>query len=199
MVMRTTDLVWLTEVIAHEWVHNFLTLRPLGINYFTSAELRTINETTADLAGKEVGRMILIKYYPEHVPPEIIPPPGEDLTLQPEPVPDPSAFDFRAEMRITRVEVDRLLEMGEVEQAESYMESRRQFFWENGFLIRKLNQAYFAFYGAYNASPGGGAAGEDPVGPAVTAFRDQFDNLADFLNAVSWVVSFEQLLGLLAS
>jgi len=197
MVMETTDLVWLTEVIAHEWVHNFLTLRPLGINYFTSAELRTINETTADLAGKELGRLILEKYYPDRVPPEIIQPPAEIVNPQAEPEPDPFAFDFRAEMRITRVEVDRLLGEGEVEQAESYMESRRQFFWENGFLIRKLNQAYFAFYGAYNAAPGGGAAGEDPVGPAVTAFRAQFDNLADFLNAVSWVVSFDQLLGLL--
>ena len=197
MVMQSTNLVWLTEVIAHEWVHNFLTLRPLGINYFTNNELRTLNETTADLAGKELGRMILKKYYPDHVPPEPLPHQTDpDLPL---PEPDPDLFDFTLEMRITRVEVERLLEKGEVEAAEAYMEARRLFLWENGFPIRKLNQAYFAFYGAYNAAPGGGAAGEDPVGPAVVAFRSQFDELADFLNAISWVNSFEQLLQLLSS
>jgi len=193
MIMQTTDIVWLTEVIAHEWVHNYLTLRPLGINYFTNPEMRTINETTASLVGKELGRMILQTYFPEYLPSE----PADPVLARPEPIPDPDAFDFRAEMRITRVEVDRLLAEGDVEKAEAYMEARRQFFWENGYQIRKLNQAYFAFYGAYNDVPGGGASGEDPVGPAVTAFRDQFAYLSDFLKAISWVTSYPQLLGLI--
>jgi hypothetical protein len=79
------------------------------------------------------------------------------------------------------------------------MEARRQVFWENGFLIRKLNQAYFAFYGAYNDAPGGGAAGEDPVGPAVQAFREKFTSLSDFLKAISWVNSYADLLELLSA
>ncbi len=197
MVMQTTDLVWLTEVIAHEWVHNFLTLRPLGVRIFTSPELYTINETTATLAGEELGLLILIKYYPDHVPPELIQPPPDSVHTQWEFEPDPEIFDFREQMRITRVEVDHLLANGEVEAAESYMETRRTFFWENGYPIRKLNQAYFAFYGAYNAAPGGGPSGEDPVGPAVVAFRESFNSLADFLNAISWVTSFEDLLDLM--
>jgi hypothetical protein len=96
-------------------------------------------------------------------------------------------------MRVTRQEVDRLLAEGKIEEAESYMEMRRQVFWENGYLIRKLNQAYFAFYGAYNDTPGGGAAGEDPVGPAVQAYRERFDSLADFLRSIAWVDSFAEL------
>jgi hypothetical protein len=72
------------------------------------------------------------------------------------------------------------------------MEQRRQFFWDNGYLIRKLNQAYFAFYGAYADQPGG-AAGKDPVGEAVRKLRQQSDSLADFLNRISWMMSFEQL------
>ncbi len=195
MVMETADIVWLTEVIAHEWTHNFLTLRPLGINYYTDDALRTINETTASLAGKELGRMILEKYYPEFVPQEVEPSPTGSVLLRPEP--DPEAFDFRAEMRVTRVEVDRLLAEGAIEEAEAYMAARRAFFWENGHLIRKLNQAYFAFYGAYNDVPGGGAAGEDPVGPAVVAFRAKFISLGDFLKAISWVTSYDALLELL--
>ena len=197
MVMQTTDIVWLTEMIAHEWIHNYLTLRPLGINYFTNAELRTINETTASLAGKELGRMILEKYYPDYLPPDLTEKEAEPNLALPQPLPDPNAFDFRAEMRVTRVEVDRLLTEGDVEAAEAYMEARRQFFGENGFPIRKLNQAYFAFHGAYNDVPGGGASGEDPVGPAVTAFRNQFSNLADFIKRIAWVTSFEQLQKLL--
>ena len=198
MVMQTSNIVWLTEVISHEWIHNFLTLRPLGINYFTNEEMRTINETTASLAGKELGRMILEKFYPQFVPQEPINQPSDPDDSAIEPPSEPEVFDFRAEMRETRVETDRLLSEGKIEQAEDYMETRRQFFWENGYAIRKLNQAYFAFYGAYNDVPGGGASGEDPVGPAVVALRGQYNQLSDFLNDISWVTSFEKLQTLLA-
>ncbi len=50
---------------------------------------------------------------------------------------------------------DELLAAGKIEEAEAYMEARRQVFWDNGYAIRKLNQAYFAFYGAYADVPGG--------------------------------------------
>ena len=68
-------------------------------------------------------------------------------------------------MRITREHVDQLLAAGEIEEAEAYMEVRRHVFWDNGYMIRRINQAYFAFHGAYNDTPGGGASGTDPVGP----------------------------------
>lgn len=192
MVMQTTDLNWLAEVVAHEWVHNFLSLRPLGVNYFTSPELRTINETTASIAGKEIGRALIERYYPELLPP---PPPELPPSAPPTPAPEPPAFDFRAEMRQTRVTADALLAEGNIEEAEAYMEARRAVFWEKGYHIRKINQAYFAFYGAYADLPGG-AAGEDPVGAAVRAFRLQSPDLAAFLRQISWITSFEQLLGL---
>lgn len=197
MVMQTANLVWLTEVIAHEWIHNFLTLRPLGMLYMASEELRTINETTATLAGQELGWLILQKYYPEQIPPDALPPHAEPSLATPEAVLDPDTFDFRNEMRLTRIETDRLLAEGDIEGAEAYMEARRQVFWDNGFPIRRLNQAYFAFHGAYGGTPGGGAAGEDPVGPAVIALRARYDALADFLNAISWVNSYEGVLKLL--
>ena len=195
MLMQSTNLVWLTEVIAHEWVHNYLTLRPLGINYFTTPELRTINETTASLVGEELGLLILKKYYPDFVPEETTPEtsaPDVETTEA-----DSSVFNYQTEMRITREEVDRLLSEGKVTEAETYMETRRAFFWENGYAIRKLNQAYFAFYGAYNDQPGGGAAGEDPVGPAVQAYRARFDTVAEFLRTIAQVNSFDELLSLL--
>ena len=191
MVERTTALDWLSDTIAHEWTHNWLTLHLLGLNYDTSPELRTMNETTADIVGGEVGKAMLKRYYLEmsiEYTPQAISLPR---------VPAKADFDFRAEMHTTRVHVDELLAAGKITDAEAYMEQRRQFFWQNGYAIRKLNQAYFAFYGAYAAVPGG-AAGEDPVGPAVRALRAQSGSLAVFLNKIAGMTSFEQLQAALA-
>ncbi len=98
-------------------------------------------------------------------------------------------------MNITRVRVDELLAEGKIEEAEEYMEERRVIFWENGYKgLRKLNQAYFAFHGAYADMPGGASGStEDPVGEAVRSLRAQSGSLADFLNRISWMYSFEQL------
>jgi hypothetical protein len=191
MVMNTSDLPYLVETVAHEWTHNYLTLRPLGLNYETSPELRTMNETTASLVGSEVGLAVLKAFYPDKVPP----PANDEKDNGSSPPPSESGakvFNFRSEMHKTRVTVDEMLAAGKIDEAEKYMEARRVFFWDHGYQIRKLNQAYFAFYGAYADTPGG-AAGADPVGPAVRALRSQSPSLADFLNRISWMTSFEDL------
>ena len=195
MVMETTDLRWTLNTIAHEWTHNYLSLRPLGMNYSTTPELRTMNETTASIVGDEMSAWAMQKYYPEMLASS----PGHNLIRFPQPglpVVDPATdtapFDFRAEMHETRVKADELLAQGKIEEAEAYMEQRRQFFWDNGYLLRKLNQAYFAFHGAYADVPGG-AAGEDPVGPAVRALRAQSSSLEDFVNTIAWMNSFDDL------
>jgi len=192
MVYQVGYLDVLSEVVSHEWVHNYLTLRPLGVSYLNSPELRIMNETTASIAGKEIGRLVLESYYPELVPPPPVSPSGEGQESGPS---EPPAFDFRNEMHITRLKVDELLAEGKVEEAEEYMEQRRIIFWEHGYRgLRKLNQAYFAFYGAYADQPGGAAgAAEDPVGAAVRALRSESPTLASFLKRISWMVSFEQL------
>lgn len=193
MVMRTTALSWQIDTIAHEWTHNYLTLRPLGFLYDATPELRTMNETTASIVGGEIGALVMKRYYPELIP-------ASDMDLQlasakpaaPRPEGDTPHFDFRAEMHTTRITVDKMLAEGKIEKAEAYMEMRREIFWQNGYTIRKLNQAYFAFYGAYADIPGG-AAGEDPVGPAVRALREQSASLADFVNRIAGMTSFEEL------
>jgi hypothetical protein len=189
MVDETSDLNWLTEVVSHEWTHNFLTLRPLGASYLNSPALRTMNETTASIAGKEIGRAVMKRFYPDLLPPET---PASPRQSGPAGQSAAAVFDFRAEMHTTRLEVDQLLAAGKVDQAEQYMEQRRVFFWDHGYHIRKLNQAYFAFYGAYADLPGG-AAGNDPVGTAVRALRTDSPTLAVFLNRISWMWSFDQL------
>ena len=194
MVMETTDLPWMLTVIAHEWTHNYLNLRPLGLNYSTTPELRTMNETTASISGDEVGLLVLKKYYPELLASSpTLSLLQSNIAYRPSSrLADTTPFDYRAEMHTTRVKADELLAQGKIEEAEKYMEQRRLLFWENGYLIRKLNQAFFAFHGAYADVPGG-AAGEDPVGPAVRALREQSDSLADFINTIGWMTSFDQL------
>ncbi len=196
MVMRTTNLNWLTETVAHEWIHNYLTFFPLGIRYYINDQMRTINETTASLAGKEIGLNLIMAFYPERTPRYNLPMPTFTTVLA-EGAETMDPFDFRAEMRETRVRVDALLAEGQVDQAENYMEARRRFFWENNYRLRKINQAYFAFYGSYNDTPGGGASGEDPVGPAVQALRTRYSSLNKFLQAIRFVTSFDQLVDLL--
>jgi hypothetical protein len=192
MVISTTDITFLTEVISHEWTHNYLTLRPLGVNYDTSPELRTMNETTANISGKEIGQAVLEKYYPEYAPQPVVEQPQNAPQQSPPAESNPPVFNFSKEMHATRVNVDKMLSEGKIIEAEAYMETRRKVFWDNGYLIRRLNQAYFAFNGAYADEPGG-AAGTDPVGPAVRDLRQQSSSLAEFINRISWMVSFSDL------
>ena len=191
MVMRSTSINWLTEVIAHEWTHNYLSFFPLGVRYFEDDQLRSMNETTANLAGIEVGRWVMIRFYPSYT--RLYYQPGrEPTTVRREGFGD--SFNYRTQMRETRIVADYLLSIGEIEAAERYMEERREFFWQNGYHIRKINQAYFAFYGSYNDTPGGGAAGDDPVGPAVQQLRQQSSKLKTFIDAIKRVKSFDELL-----
>lgn len=190
MVMETSNLNWLSETVAHEWIHNFLTLRPLGVLYAQTPELRIINETTASIAGKELGSIVILKFYPQLIPAPIAKQNNEPAV--PETPQAPPVFDFRAEMHDIRVTVDAMLAEGKIEAAEFYMTDRRNVFIENGYSIRRLNQAYFAFHGAYADEPGG-ASGEDPVGEAVRTLRARSDTLADFIKKIAWVTSYERL------
>ncbi|MGH2538539.1 MAG: hypothetical protein ACRDHL_14210 [Candidatus Promineifilaceae bacterium] len=181
MIIETADINFLADVIAHEWTHHWLAFQPLGMGYLSDPVMRTINETVASIVGEEIGRLVIGRYYPEFAPrpaPAAAPPP---------PAGEPPAFDFNAEMRATRVRVDALLAAGEVEAAEAYMEARRQFFWDHGYRIRRLNQAYFAFYGAYAATPG--EAGADPIGPALVALRQGSPSLRAFLEQAAAIGS----------
>ena len=190
MLLESDSPTWVAEVAPHEWTHHYLLFRPLGWNYEASPEARTINETAASIVGKEIGRQVVARYYPELLPPES--PPATSSEPQPA---QPVAFDFRAEMHATRVRVDELLAQGKVREAEVYMEWRRRVFVEHGYAIRKLNQAYFAFYGAYADEPG--AAGEDPIGPAVRRLREQSPDLHTFVRRVSRVTTLAELQALL--
>jgi hypothetical protein len=204
MIIETGNLDWLIHVVSHEWTHNYLTLRPLGMFYGISPELTTINETIADLSADDIQRMTFELYYPEHLPPDPdLQNEGNSPTQNNDAEPEPALegiFDFRAEMHLTRLEVDRLLAEGNIDEAESYMESRRIFFWENGYLIRRLNQAYFAFHGSYAAQPGG-AAGEEGVdlGAELRQLKERTPSYREFMRLVAWKWRLDQFEALFKS
>ena len=191
MIEASSSLPWVINTIVHEWTHNWLVFRPLGWNYGKSNELRTMNETTASIIGNEIEVMVLKDYYPIYYDTLV------NSSNKTSPTSDQNnsmnVFDYHTEMRITRVEVDSLLAMGKIDEAEAYMNYRRNIFWQNGYQIRKLNQAFFAFYGAYADIPVG-AAGDDPVGPAVRKLREQSGSISEFLLSISRMSSFSDLL-----
>ncbi len=190
MLIETGYLPHVFEISAHEWTHHYLSFYPLGIRYGTTPDLYTINETVASIVGRELGWAVLNRYYPDLAgpPPDYTPRPLEEPAPQPS---EPAAFDFRAEMHETRVHVDELLAAGRIEEAEQYMEERRALFVQNGYRIRKLNQAYFAFYGSYADEPG--ATGSDPIGPALRELRYYSASLHEFIATVRGMTSFAEV------
>ena len=182
------SLDWVVETAVEEWLHQYLFFRPLGFRYAAylldlggDPGIATVNETIAEIVSDEIAEIVMQRYYP-----------AETVS---EPEPDPAAFDFDAAMRQTRLHVDDLLAEGKIDEAETYMDARRDYIEANGYYIRKLNQAYFAFHGRYAAAP----TSVDPLGDQLRAYRARFDELSDFLAAVAVVRSRDELAQLMAA
>ncbi len=191
MIVESSSLEFILEVIGHEWIHHYLALRPLGWSYFDSPFMRKTNETVADIAGKEIGLLIRRRYYTSsedaHGPQD---PQGEGHIEE-----GTTAFDFNAAMRETRRTVDTLLAEGKIEAAEAYMEERRRELVRQGYFIRKLNQAYFAFHGSYTDSP----TSVDPLGSRLKELRTKSGTLKKFVDLVGQASTREEVEDILAA
>jgi len=188
IALDTVGLRYALEITAHEWLHQWLFFRPLGRNFRASPEMLTLNETVASLAGSELGQQAYAAMTGT-------PPPGPPLSDSATPPPEPPAagrggFDFTAEMRQTRRRTEELLAAGQIAAAEAYMEQRRQQFLTNGYYIRKLNQAYFAFHGSYATGPGS----VSPIGGQLQELRRRSPSLKHFLETVAQFGSYPEFL-----
>ena len=62
------DYHFILQDIAHEWMHHYLYFAPLGRAYFDSPNLTTLNETVANIAGRELGDRLFAEYPLEQPP-----------------------------------------------------------------------------------------------------------------------------------
>lgn len=186
-VAEDMDLQYTISTAAHEWLHQYLAFKPLGFLYVLnevglkqSQDVIDINETLADIIGNEIGNMVYDKYYSQYESP----PSSGGGTPGSQP-----SFDFNAEMRTIRKQVDLLLSEGKVDEAETYMDSMRAYLAGNGYYIRKLNQAYFAFYGTYADQP----TSVNPIGAEMKQLRAESTSLKQFLDRASALTSRQAL------
>ena len=188
IVRSGLPLRYMLQTAAHEWLHHYLVvhLTPLGLRTYRSNEMLAINETLADLAGREIGDLAYVRLGGVIEPP----PSPQPSTVKGEG--DERRFEFGREMRATRLRVDDLLAEGRIEEAESYMEARRRVFVENGYHLRKINQAYFAFAGTYAEQP----ESSNPVGEGMRLLRSAAPDLRTFIVAVSGIGSPESFAAL---
>ena len=80
-----------------------------------------------------------------------------------------------------------------IDGAEAYMEARRLELVNNGYRIRKINQAYFAFNGTYAENP----SSTSPISRYLWDLRDQVDTVGELVRLLQHVNTneeFEQLL-----
>jgi hypothetical protein len=179
MVIRNESLLDLLDTVAHEWTHTYLLFHPLGANYDVSRDLTTMNETVASLVGAEVADLVLADSYPDLLGANTA---GTTASST------PNAFSLA--MRRIRLHVDELLAAGQVQEAENYMEAERERLVAEGYSLRRLNQAYFAFHGSYATSH----TSVDPIGPWMRQLRAQSGSLKVFLERVAQMQSLDDLL-----
>jgi hypothetical protein len=180
MVVRNASISYLLDVIAHEWTHHYFFTHPTNLawGYMEQPRLLTINETAASLAGEEIARKATLRFYPEL---------AEGLAPSDAPRPPTRPSPFVLSMRHTRQVTDRLLALEKIETAERFMELERLKLAKRGYILRKLNQAYFAFHGSYAL----GESSVDPTGPQIRHLRAASSSLAAFLSRVAWLNSEE--------
>jgi hypothetical protein len=185
-VANRYGLQFALSTAAEEWFHQYNFFRPLGFRYGLEELGRnepdyivTMNETLAGMVSEEVGLAIYDKYYASFFPPPATTGGGGST----------SGFNFNTFMHDTRVTVDDMLAQGQITQAESYMEQQRLILAAHGYFIRKLNQAFFAFYGSYADQPGF----ENPIADNFTTLRADSASLAAFVEKASGFTNPDEL------
>jgi len=181
-VTNEGSLRFTLDTVAEEWLHQYLVFKPLGFRYLLDLagvsrnyEIATMNETVAGMVSKEIGSIVYERYY-------------SGLTIGTTEK-ETTDSEFNREMREVRKAVDEYLARGEIEQAERFMEQKRQYLVSKGYHIKKLNQAYFAFHGTYADSP----TSISPIGVELKQLRNQITSLKDFLDTVAAMTNRQDL------
>ncbi len=181
IIPPSRDYAGTMETAAHEWLHHYLWFAPLGRRYYQDGRLTTLNETVANMAGRELGEAFVRAYPLARI--------EASDALPPAAPGDTPAIDFTAEMRGLRHDVESLLAAGRIEDAERLMDEKRRFLAGHGYYIRRLNQAYFAFHGSYADTPGS----IDPIGPKLQSLRERSASVSAFVETARGLTSERDL------
>ena len=183
MVPPSGSVAELLRTVCHEWTHHYLAFRPLGQAYFNDYEMRSINETVADLIGMEVGQQVLGEFYAQNVSVSFSR--GVSM-LGPAGVAEDTAPSFGDLMREIRRTVEVYLADGDVPGAEAYMAEQRAELATKGYFVRRLNTAYLSFFGAYSG-------GANPYEEKLRRVRAASGSIAEFARRVSDIRSVHDL------
>lgn len=118
------------------------------------------------------------------------------------PIIEPVTMDRGRTINRTRITTDYLLQLGKIDAAEDYMAAQGQ-----RLNIRQLNQAWFAFFGGYQADPSAGGGVDitvtdvldpnfrgDPIGPAIQEIFERAPSPLEFLVEMRGVTTRTELL-----
>ncbi len=197
----SADLHYTIQVVTLEWMHHYLAFTPLGFHFLlsltglrTDYDIHVMNETVAHMVGEEISNKVYERYYSTL----------SSLYATATPTAAGETFDFEAEMREIRLTVENYLRRGQIEQAEQYMNDKRDYLESKGHYIRKLNQAYFAFHDSYADTHEHDTTmrlginivytpATDDIGTGLQKLRNQAPSLKDFLARVAIMTGVEDL------
>ena len=91
-------------------------------------------------------------------------------------------------MKETRQKTEQLLKENDVPLAEAHMKSQWWLLKLNGYNIRKINQAFFAFRGNYAT----GSGSISPIGGELMEYRGFFPTPGAFIQSLSKIKSYGQ-------
>ena len=110
------------RIASHEWVHHHLIFTPLGRRWWDGGEIQSINESVADMVGKEVGDVTYTRLTGQILHKET----RESIRTKPKVQEEAAVFDFRKELRETRIQLEKILATKDLEETEKYLEERRE-------------------------------------------------------------------------
>jgi hypothetical protein len=193
MIAGTAPRDFVVGAITHEWCHIYLMFRPLGEAYGKDGQVSAMNETVCSIFGDDIGALVLQEFYGAEKTPrpwEALPTPAPAAPPQPKAT-EPQGFNGNRELRKIYIAAEDKLKANDIAGAEAVMEQGRQYLAENGIYLRKLNQAFFAFYGSYAEGPD--AIRSDPIGDDLRALRRNSPTIRDFLVTVAQMTSYDDL------
>ena len=170
--------------VSHEWLHQYLIFYPLGRSYFSSPEMKEINETLANIFSNRLLDGLCKKNF------EL----KNEICSQNKKI-NKTEFNYREFMKNLRMEVDTLLADGKIKDAEKLMQESTSLLNTNGIKIRKINQAWFAFNGTYGDSPSSISNFNDELNDLI----DRYDNLNDAIDYIKNISSIDEYKNMMES